>query len=252
MSEIQQKIQHAIALDFGEIFNESIELFKKSWVQGLIIVLLTFALSIPFIAVIYIPMIAFGILGESNPNVFEDVAPLIMIVFFVIFILMMLFLIVISLGLKAAFFRILYKFDMNTNEKEDYFFFLRRPYLMKTINLSLAYLGITLLAAILCYLPLFYVLVPLNLLLVVYAFNPDLTVSNLVKLSFELGNKKWLITFGLIFVCSFLAQIVGFLMCGVGILVTASFVSIPLYFIYKKVIGFEPPEYTQIQGNQNF
>ncbi|MFC5194740.1 hypothetical protein ACFPH8_05310 [Bizionia hallyeonensis] len=38
---------------------------------------------------------------------------------------------------------------------------------------------------------------------------------------------------------SLLAQIVGMLMCGIGILVTAPFVYHPMYLVYKNVIGFE-------------
>ncbi len=36
-----------------------------------------------------------------------------------------------------------------------------------------------------------------------------------------------------------LANFVGFMLFFIGLFVTASFVLLPLYFIYKKVIGFE-------------
>ena len=87
-----------------------------------------------------------------------------------------------------------------------------------------------------------------------YAFNPEISSSNLVKASFDLGNKKWLITFGITLVAGILAQMVGMLMCGVGIFVTASFAAIPLYFIYKEVIGFgeDVDELKQIGNNENF
>ncbi|MDH7911390.1 hypothetical protein [Winogradskyella sp. SYSU M77433] len=51
-------------------------------------------------------------------------------------------------------------------------------------------------------------------------------------------NKKWLITFGLLFVGGMVASIIGFLMCFVGIYVTASFSYLPPYLIYKDIIGF--------------
>lgn len=102
----------------------------------------------------------------------------------------------------------------------------------------MAYLGISLLATLLCFFPIIYVMVPLNLLVVIYAFNPDMSNSDMIKASFELGNKKWLITFGLVIIASILAQIVGSILCGIGILFTACFAYIPPYFIYKKVIGF--------------
>ena len=36
------------------------------------------------------------------------------------------------------------------------------------------------------------------------------------------------------------------------IIATASFVSIPLYIIYKEVIGFDNPEIIKIEENSNF
>jgi uncharacterized membrane protein len=72
-----------------------------------------------------------------------------------------------------------------------------------------------------------------------FAFNPDLSVGDIVKASFGLGNKKWLISFGLLIVSSLLAQIVGLLLCLVGVFFTAAFVYHPTYLIYKHVIGFD-------------
>ncbi len=80
---------------------------------------------------------------------------------------------------------------------------------------------------------------PLSFLTTVFAFNPELGVTDIIKVSFNLGNKKWLISFGLIIVASLVASFVGFLLCGIGSLVTAAFVYHPTYFIYKEVIGFE-------------
>ena len=247
LAEIQQKIQNAKQLDFGQIFNESIELFKKIWTQGLIMMLIIIAFVIPLVFVIYLPLIAFGIIGESHPSMLDNIGPLLLLVFVLLYLVVIVALMVLSMGMKAAFFRIMFHHDMNVLGRDDYFYFLKRPYLGKTITLAFAHFGISVLAILLCYLPIFYALVPLNLLIVVYAFNPDLTVSNLVKVSFELGHKKWFITFGLMLVAGFLAQIVGMLMCVVGIFVTASFITMPLYFIYKHVIGFDDHSIPKIE-----
>ncbi|WP_425077313.1 hypothetical protein [Psychroserpens sp. S379A] len=249
LAEIQYKIQNAKQLDFGKIFNESIELYKKVWSQGLVMVLLMMAFVIAFAFVIYIPLMVFGVLGETNPSMLDGVAPLLLLVIILMYLLFIVTLMVVTLGMKAAFFRIMFQHDMNIIGKDDYFYFLKRPYLGKTIALAFANFGITLLAILLCYLPVFYVVVPMNLLVVIYAFNPDLTVSSLVKLSFELGNKKWFLTFGLMFVAGFLAQAVGMLMCFIGIFATMSFVSVPLYFIYKHVVGFDQSEIFEIEEN---
>ncbi|WP_431137358.1 hypothetical protein [Psychroserpens mesophilus] len=251
LAEIQHKIQNARHLDFGQIFSESIELFKKVWVQGLITVLLSFGLSLPLIFIITIPMSAFGMIGENNQSMADDILPLMFLVVLLVSFVLVVGLTIVLLGLKTAFYRIMFQYDMNMLAKEDYFYFLKRPYLGKTISLAFAYLGIILLAMLLCYLPIIYVMVPVNLLFVIYAFNPELTVSNLLKLSFKLGNKKWFITFGLTLIAGILAQTIGFLMCFVGIFATASFVSVPLYIIYKQVIGFEHSEIAKIDENTN-
>jgi len=81
-------------------------------------------------------------------------------------------------------------------------------------------------------------MVPLSLINVIYTFNPDMKASEIVKVGFALGNKKWLITFGLMIVAAILAQLVGTLLCFIGVIVTASFAYLPLYFIYKESIGF--------------
>ena len=247
LAEIQLKIQNAKQLDFGNIFNESIELFKKVWVQGLITVLLSLGLSIPFIFVVTIPLSFFGAIGENNPSMVDNLGFVMLLVVVLVCFVLVVGMTVVLLGLKAAFYRIIFQYDMNVSAKDDYFYFFKRPYLGKTISLSFSYLGITLLATLLCYFPVIYVMVPMNFLFVIYALNPELSVSNLVKLSFELGNKKWFLTFGLTLIAGILAQMIGFLMCFVGIFATASFVSLPLYIIYKQVIGFDIPEIVKFE-----
>ena len=80
-------------------------------------------------------------------------------------------------------------------------------------------------------------MVPVALINVIYALNPDMSASDIVKVGFKLGNKKWFITFGLMFVAGLVAQVVGMIMCFIGVFVTASFAYIPLYFMYKETLG---------------
>ena len=138
------------------------------------------------------------------------------------------------------FFRIIKQIDLGEPESSASFgMFMKSEYIKKTFILSLITTIIAFVALLACYLPIFYVMVPINLLTVIFAFNPDLSFQDLVSLSFKLGNKKWLITFGLIIVSSILAEIVGLLLCGIGVFVTASFVYLPLYYVYKDTIGFD-------------
>jgi len=208
--------------------------------------LLNMVLAIPFVMIIYIPLIFMGFMDLNSgsydsydPYAQPDISPVFFIVMALIYVFMIIAMSTIGLGLKAAFYRICKLKDLEQMGKEDYFYFFKKPYLGKTIKLGLAFAGISVLAAMLCVFPIFYVIVPLSFIVVVYAFNPDLSVSEIIKLAFEIGNKKWFISFGLMFVSGFLAMIVGFLMCGFGVYVTASFSYLPPYFIYKEVVGFD-------------
>ncbi|WP_299111383.1 hypothetical protein [uncultured Winogradskyella sp.] len=244
--EIQRRIQNAKILDFGELFNQSIELFKKTWVQGLVTILLNMVLAIPLIMIIYIPLLFMG-LADAYSGSYDsygyydqpEINPVTLLIMFILYLFAIFAMMTISVGLKSAFYRICKLKDLEQMGKEDYFYFFKKQYLGKTIKLSVAYMGITIIGALLCVIPLIYAIVPLSYMFVVYAFNPDKSISEIIKLSFELGNKKWLITFGLMITTGFLATIVGALMCGVGVYLTASFAFLPMYLIYKEVVGFD-------------
>ncbi|MBU2939872.1 hypothetical protein KO494_10010 [Lacinutrix sp. C3R15] len=241
--EFESRVQNAKTLDFGDIFNKSIELFKKVWIQGMVMILLSILIILPFYLLMYLPLIGAGII---DPYMFESNTygqssafnPILMFPFFLFMLVFGLIASVISFGMRAGFYRICKMKDLDEAGKEDYFFYLRKPYLSKLIKLSLATFGISLAAILLCYLPIFYVIVPITLMNVIFAFNPEQSVSEIIKSGFVLGNKKWLITFGLIIISSILASIVGMIMCFVGVFITASFAYIPAYYIYKESVGF--------------
>lgn len=236
-SEIQFKIQNAKTLDFGDIFSKCIELFKKVWVQGLVMLLLTMAIMIPFYFIMYLPLIGAGLLETGYSGYNEDYNLVLMIPFFIFMLVFSFIAMVIGFGMKASFYRICKNKDLDKSGSDDYFYYLKKPYLGKVIKLALLTFGITLLATMLCVVPLIYVIVPVSLMNVIFAFNPDMSATEIVKAGFDLGNKKWLITFGLIIVSAILAQIVGMLMCIIGVFVTASFSYLPVYFIYKESVG---------------
>ena len=237
LETLLSKIETAKDLDFGDIFSKSIELFKKVWLQGLVIWLLTMVMMIPFYIIMYVPLIAMGVLDPESMQQGGEPNMAILIPFYLVMIVFMFFAMVISLGLKAAFYRICKTKDLNEATSDDYFYFFKKPYLGKTIKLAAKIFGITLVAMLLCFFPVIYVMVPIALINVIYAFNPEMTTSDIIKVGFKLGNKKWFITFGLMLVAGFLAQMVGMIMCVVGIFATASFAAIPLYFIYKETLG---------------
>ena len=242
--ELQEKIKNAKALDFGNIFSESIELFKKTWVQGFLLQIFNFVIALPFIILLYVPLI--GAMLASAENGYDETETL--STFFAgMSLLYVLFLIVVVLvlgsvqvALNAAFFRIMKKLDHNESTvTNDFFYFLKGSYLSKAFVLMIVSVLISIPAILLCYIPFIYIIVPMSFFSFFFAINPDLSVGDIVKASFGLGNKKWLLTFGLLIVSSILAQLVGLLLCLVGVFITAAFVYHPTYLIYKHVIGFD-------------
>lgn len=239
-----EKIEHAKALDFGTIFSESIELFKKTWLQGLLLQLFTIIIMLPLIIVFYIPFIGMIIAqqesGYSDPDTFNAFFASMSVLYILLIIVGVFVLGAISVALNAGFYRIMKKLDYNEQvTTPDFFYFVKEKYLRKAFMLMLITIVIAIPAALLCYIPLIYAIVPLSYFALIFAFNPELSVGDIVKASFKLGNKKWLISFGLIVVSSLLAQIVGFILCFIGVLFTAAFVYHPTYLIYKQAVGFE-------------
>lgn len=239
-----EKIERAKELDFGTIFSESIELFKKTWLQGFLMILFTMLIMLPIIIVFYIPFIGMVIAQQENgyadTNGMEDFFAG-MSVLYVIFVIVGIFVLgAVSVAINAAFYRIMRKIDDNEQvATSDFFYFVKTKYLSKTFMLMLASIGIAIPSALLCYIPLIYMIVPLSFFAIMFAFNPELTVGEIIKASFKLGHKKWLISFGLIIVAALLANIVGYLLCGIGLLFTTAFSYHPIYLIYKNVIGFD-------------
>ena len=249
LTTLQQKIEKAPDLDFGDIFNNSIELFKKVWVQGFLVILLSALLIVPLIFVLYLPMVSIGLI---NPEFFENNAEpsgwliIPMIGFYVVFLI---FVSVVGFLMRAAFYRICKNKDLEIPDAEDYFYYFKKDYLGKAVLLGLMTAGISIVALLLCGLPMIYAAIPINFIPLFFAFNPDLSAKELLKASFKLGTKKWLLIFGLTIVAGFAAQVVGMFLCFVGVFVTASFSLIPQYMVYKKTIGFDEAEEEKPQEN---
>ena len=239
-----EKINNAPQLSFGDIFNESIELFKKVWLQGFVKLLLDAVMGIILMVVFQAPLFiligSFAVASEYVGDGSEAAMALPMLI--LVFGLMLIAIVIVgalSMALMAGFYRICKMKDLNEAGKDDYFYYLKKENFRTMAVLILATIGISIPAALLCYIPLFYVMVPISFFSIIFAFNPDMSPSDIISLSFKLGTKKWGISFGLIIVTSILASMVGTLLCGIGILFTASFGYLPVYFIYNHVIGFD-------------
>lgn len=241
-SELERKIEENKQIDFGQILSKSFELFKKTWQKGLIHLLLSMLLVFGVMVVMMIPMV---LLGVFDPSVFQDRNPepeKILMMYLTMYLTMLPAIFVasaFSMLINAAFFRIIKQIDLGSKESLTVSFgmFFKGKYIKKAFVLSLATTIIALVAMLACVLPLYYVMVPITLLGVIFAFNPDMEYRDLLRASFKFGHKKWWVTFGLMLVGGLIAQL-GIILCGIGVFVTASFVYLPTYYIYKDSIGF--------------
>ncbi|MGC1632835.1 MAG: hypothetical protein WA749_12055, partial [Gelidibacter sp.] len=94
-------------------------------------------------------------------------------------------------------------------------------------------------AALFFYLPLIYVMIPMSFFSITFAMNPEWSVGDIVSSSFRIGNKIWLLTFGLLVISYMAVGILTFVSCGLGSLFLAPFMYHPIYFIYKETVGFD-------------
>lgn len=248
------KIENAKELDFGDILSRSFELFKKTWVKGFLLLSIILIVAIPFMIAVYLPMIAEmkeGInKGDFDPNetgAFLRGQPdnfrfMILGITFVVSFL--------STALVGAFYKIIRKIDFSEEVAFiDFFYFFKSKYLGKIFAIA----SFSLLASLINFV--FEKFLPpttasllgglLSIILSVYttlfvvflAFHPELETGDFFVLSFNLGSKKWFLIFGLMLVMGMLGCL-GFVACGFGVLFTISIVYLPVYFVYKDIIGF--------------
>ena len=232
-TEFQSKIADAKDLDFGTIFNQSIELFKKSWLQGFLMQLFVMILMVPFFIILYVPLVMV-LVSQSGSGTFDSDAVSgifagLSLLYVVLISVGILIIGVIQVALTAAFFRILRSLDANLTVKtSDLFYFMKGQYLSKILLLILVTVLIAIPAALFFYLPFIYVLVPMSFFSIVFAFNPEWAIGDIVSSSFRIGNKKWLLTFGMLFISYVAISILTMITCGLGGIVLAPFMYHPI------------------------
>ena len=231
------KIERSKELDFGFIFDQVIDLFKKVYLKGfltlLIVVVFAFAINICFTLIGLAPKNDFLTEGFDidlfyqfwTMNIIYSIPQTILMT-------------TISMVFVAGFYRICKQIDMGEKGDDDYFFFFKKVYFSKLLTLGMISTGISVVAQLLFVIPSVYVFVPLSYFTIIFANNPDLSEIEIVKASFKLGNKKWFLSFGLMFLFGLIGAL-GIILCFVGVLFTISVVYLPAYFIYKEVIGYE-------------
>jgi hypothetical protein len=240
LETLTQRIKSYPELSFGDIFSKSIALFKKVWLQGFIVLLLTFVVILPFYIILYIPLIASGI---TDPEFLQnnEMPPMVAVAMCILAPVVVIGITTFALALNAAFLKICKQKDLGQESKDDYFYFFKEGRLGKVFILALYTFGLAFLGMLACGIGLFYVIVPLSLIPAFLAFSDELSPLEMVKASFTLGNKNWLVIFGLIMVMGIVAEL-GFLLCCIGVLFTAMLAKVPVYFMYKDGVGFNGVE----------
>ena len=246
--QIKIRIDRTISLDFSDLLYQCFDLFKKVWLQGLLLQVIVLMVSMALMLVFYIPMmLGVFVTGGFEPDgsdLNSGAGILLLIGICMLYVAIIIGLVFTQIALQGAFYRICRMKDRGYNSQPGIGFgmFLRKEYFKKILIVVFAQVGISLAAALLCILPIFYVAIPLQFVIIMFAFHPNLTVNQLLDLSFKLGTKKWFITFGILLVLGALTAVGGFVTCGLGFYVLSSIVNLAFYVIYKEVIGFHEDE----------
>ncbi len=249
INELTEVIGKRNALDFGSLFSDSFELFKKVWLHGFFIVLLSILFVLLSAFIINIPLFLSGVgisvLAQEvgGPEMFQGLSEeglgIIMIVIFGLLTLVILvFMIMNTVALMAGFYRVCKQNDVEDFGSDvGYFYYFKGQFFGKLFVLALLMMAVVIAGMLVCGIGLIYVSVPLALIPVIFAFNTELSPVDIVKGAFALGNKNWLVLFGVTLVMGFVAEL-GLIACFVGIFFTAMLSKIPIYFAYKNGVGF--------------
>ncbi len=243
--KIFQKIEQSSKPNFSDVISKSFDMFKLVFKEGLIHSLISLAIAIPFLLIIYIPVLPAYIdmiqhAGEYGyqPTFFKDMSP-VLIVVWVLFVFVFSFLLqVVNVSVLGHFLKLVKNKDLGTNDTIGGYFSIAKEHFGKILLLSLATMGIAILATMLCYFPIIYAMVPLTIITPIFVFNPEMSVGDLVKASFKLGNKYWGVLFGIIFIASLIATL-GMIACYIGFVATMAYNYVAYYYIYKDTIGFD-------------
>ncbi|MBD0832840.1 hypothetical protein [Aestuariibaculum sediminum] len=243
LSSLSEKIAKAQTLDFGQIFSDALELYKKTWLQGFLMQLFALIVMLPILIIFYVPFIGVIIAqqnsGYADTEALENFMSSMSVPYIILLVACVIVLGTLTYALNAAFFNIMKKLDYNEQSTtSDFLAFFKMPYLIKIFLLMLVAVLIAIPSALLCYIPLIYTIVPMSFFMAVFAFNPDLSVGDIISVSFKLGNKKYFLSLGLLVLSYLCILVLSFVTCGVGGLFIQSFLFHPTYLIYKNVIGF--------------
>lgn len=233
------------------IKTESFNLFKNTLIKGVLTMFLFIAILIPFVLIFSFITVSLTFIEQPCYDCSENLPFLITAysIYFIFFTIIM----IVATGLLSAYYKICHEENTQQKAKTNYFYFLKNQHLSKTIKLgfitsvivvALAYTSYGLsnfetlkYVSIIPSILLVYCIIPLLFIAVVYTFNSELSVTNIIKTAFKLGRKYWWLTAFFVIV-GLIINGIGSLLMGIGLLVTMPLSVVPLYCIYKDAIGF--------------
>jgi len=234
--DVKRKIEINKEVGFGDVLDNCFTLFKKIWLKGFVVIIIIMAIAF----LMNLLFTAIGLGADENIFLFNGSLD-----FYSVYSTQILYgfpqtiiMSTITIGLLAGFYKICKEEDVNNNQIDHFFHYFKSEYFSKLFMLGIIYSAIALVAQLMFVIPYIYAYVPLAYFSIVFSNNPDLSEMEIVKLSFNIGTKKWLVSFGLLFVCAIIGML-GIIGCGIGLLFTISIAYLPVYFIYKEVVGFD-------------
>ena len=241
---VRLAVRSKSSISIGVLFGESLALFQKVWLQGLLLQVLTILVLYGLTIILYIPMLgAVFVMDESS--IIEDAMPMVIftMVLFLFYAVVFLAVVVFQVGLIAAFYRIMRLRDrgLTTEKGVNFGMFFKKKYLLKLTLIGLINLVMITIASVLFVIPVFFVIIPIQFVILFFAFHPELSLKELYILAFSLGINKWGSSF-VVFAGLFLFSLVGMFLCFIGVLATVSIAFIPVYLVYKEVVGFREVE----------
>lgn len=252
--KLLRKIDNHSGLSFDTLFGGSFELYKKVFPYGILKIILEAVVSYAVQFMIMLPLFAFigvssNYQGVANTEDMEVVALLFMLlVYFIVYFVYTVF----TFSMTVGFYRICFEQESGLSVNiESFFYALKKKHLKKTVLLSVLTALILTVSFGLLVIPGIYMMIPMGLVAVIYAFNIEMSIGDIHSIAFKIANKYWFVLFFSALVATFFAFL-GIVLCVVGIIATLAFIYMPFYIAYKEVVGFEDEIEDEINliGNQ--
>ncbi len=236
--KLLRKIEAHRGLTFKKLLGDSFELYKKMFPFGILKVVFEGIISYAIQFLIMLSMFAlFGMSsyqGFSNSEEMDVITIVFMcLMYFIIYLIYTIF----AFSMAVGFYQICFQQESGLNVSiETFFYALKKKYLVKTFLISMLTVFIMTISFLFLVIPVIYMLIPIGLIAVVYAFNVERSIKDTYAIAFKIANKYWFVLFFSGLVAVFFS-FSGIVLCIIGIIATQAFMHIPFYIAHKEVVS---------------